>query len=171
MKNFLKNFLVAFALFFSCEVFAQAPAVTTAVDSVLLIHVYSDGTVDSMWVPSGGTIGDFVATDKDSFVKVGETFSTLLFAFLSVLLTFLGAFVPGLRKIKIPVLDKRVKSLIVSLLVMVGAAFIKDGKNWLDWVIKNPEFPLITSGLYALLLKPVLGKWFGGLVKNPSESQ
>ena len=167
----MKQFFVAFLMLFSVQAFSQAPADTSTLDSVLLIQVYSDGTTDSTWVPSGGTIGDFVATDKDSFVKVGETFSTLLFAFLSVLLTFLGAFVPGLRKIKIPVLDKRVKSLIVSLLVMVGAAFIKDGKNWLDWVIKNPEFPLITSGLYALLLKPVLGKWFGGLVKNPSENQ
>lgn len=167
----MKHFFVAFLMLFSVQAFSQAPADTSTLDSVLLIQVYSDGTTDSTWVPSGGTIGDFVATDKDSFVKVGETFSTLLFAFLSVLLTFLGTFVPGLRKVKIPVLDKRVKSLVVSLLVMVGAAFIKDGKNWLDWVIKNPEFPLITSGLYALLLKPVLGKWFGGLVKNPSENQ
>ena len=149
------------------------PVDTTALDTldhfdnqketVLFLQVHQDGSVDSLWVPLGGSIGDFTPTTKTGFVSLVDSFVNLLWPLLAVLLTFLSTFIPSLRKIKAGVLsDKRLRSIVISGLVLVAGFFVKfnDGGTWLSYVTQNLDFFFVSSGIYALALKPWLSKIF-----------
>lgn len=149
------------------------PVDTTALDTldhfdnpketILFLQVHQDGSVDSLWVPLGGSIGDFTPTTKEGFANVVDTLTNLLWPLLAVLLTFASVYFKKLRGLKIPGSnDKRVRSLIASAVVLVGGFFVKfqDGGSWLSWVTQNLDLPIMASGLYALILKPLLNKIF-----------
>lgn len=149
------------------------PVDTTALDTldhfdnpkelILFLQVHADGTVDSLWVPVGGSVGDFTPTTKPAFVSLVDSLVNLLWPLLAVLLTFLSSFIPGLRNIKVNVLsDKRLRSVVVSGLVLVGGFFVKfnDVGTWLTYIAQNLDFFFVSSGIYALALKPLLSKIF-----------
>lgn len=178
----MKHIILFLCLTFTLPVFAQETLRDTSIESpvdtlnpsdttdqtdkllnpvVVFVQYHKDGTVDTLVVPQGGTIGDFTPTTKAEWTVAVEKASGLLEPLLVSLLTFLSLFFKPIRNWSAnSVSRKRIHTIVVSLLVIVGGLFVKDGVSWTTWLLNNSYLPILAVGVYNLGLKNLLGNIF-----------
>lgn len=147
MKKLLSFFLF---MLFAVAVFAQQ------------IIVVSNGDTTVATLPSGATIGEGQTYSPESLGSGIQLVVFLAFALINSALVYLSYLVPKLRNLGPILANPKVRALAASILTAILGWFAKFDEGttqWLTYFIGQVATGVFgASGLYDLILKPLLGK-------------